>query len=296
MNVVWENYEYPERNIREWGSNALLEDTLVRSKWGESLIHRRRFAELPNDISGAVVICPNNNAGHIGRLYQDLQKLSWVMLLIVGDEDGIFPTPNVRALHSNMKVWYQYPRQGNDTADRYMICGYPPQAQKLLPGLLAKNLSRNHAWFFSGQSQNERRHQCITQLRTDSRGDLQVTKGFWQGFAHEEYYRRMVSAKIVPCPAGTSTPDTFRLAEALEAGCIPIADGRGPNSERHDYWRQVFGGDVPFPVADSWNNLPRQISDILVGWESKARDIGEWWKSYKRNLVNAFENDIEEIQ
>ena len=34
---------------------------------------------------------------------------------------------------------------------------------------------------------------------------------------------------FVPCPRGNSSPDTFRLYEALEAGSIPIV-------ERDEYW------------------------------------------------------------
>ena len=33
---------------------------------------------------------------------------------------------------------------------------------------------------------------------------------------------------MIPCPSGPATPDSFRLWEALEAGCVPIADGYAP--------------------------------------------------------------------
>jgi hypothetical protein len=65
-------------------------------------------------------------------------------------------------------------------------------------------------------------------------GTFIPTKGFTQGDPHDLYYRQMADAKVAPAPSGPETPDSFRLFEALESGCVPIADTRVPKNNFSD--------------------------------------------------------------
>ena len=40
----------------------------------------------------------------------------------------------------------------------------------------------------------------------------------------------MTAARSPQCPSGYATPDSFRLYEALEAGCVPLADMTAPGT------------------------------------------------------------------
>jgi hypothetical protein len=67
-------------------------------------------------------------------------------------------------------------------------------------------------------------------------------------------------AAVAFAPSSPETPDAFRLSEALEAGCIPIADCRVLASKDNtdfgdDYWTWFFGEEPPFPVLSDYKQL-----------------------------------------
>lgn len=293
--VVWEDYSSPRSNKRERADTTIVEDTFLRTRI--NFLHYDRFESLSKDHDGAVVVLnAASNAGYVARLQEDLIKLRWVVLMLVGDEDSLFPSSQIYGKHSNMRVWLQMPRPyANDSADRYLICGYPPQA-KILQSLLQENKSRIINWFFSGQVQNIRRSDCVHKLRSIgclTPGVLNTTTGFWKGMPHDDYYRTMAQSKIIPCPAGTCTPDTLRMGEALEAGCLPLVDGRGPKGEFSRYWSLVFREQPPFPIVDSWYDIC--VAAQLRDWESSAKKVAIWWENYKNKLSDNLIDDIKTL-
>jgi hypothetical protein len=282
--VVWEDFASSHANFRDCADTALVEHILNGKQ-----PHYSGFSNLPSGSDGAVVIFRSmQNAGYIGRLQEELAKLKWAVLVLVGDELGKFPTAEAYGIHPNMRVWLQYPHPGNDTADRYIPCGYPPQAARIIPGYLLKAWPRQQNWFFSGQTQNQNRMDCAKAFRLRNDGLWHGTRGFWQGMKREEYYRQMVTSKFIPCPHGTGTPDTFRFSEALEARCVPISCAR-------DYLSRVFG-EHPIPVVDSWFDAPALMETILPNWKAKSLEIAEWWSDYKQGLVLKMKNDIHELK
>jgi hypothetical protein len=76
------------------------------------------------------------------------------------------------------------------------------------------------------------------------------TPAFAQGLSAVHYAAEMETSVFAPCPAGNS-PETFRLYDALELGCIPI-------TLKHQFLsaKQAMGG-VPFPTLESWEELPQ---------------------------------------
>lgn len=281
--VVWEDYASSHSNFRDCAVTAIVEDLFDPKQ-----PHYIRLNSLPVETEGAIVVFMSpGNVGFIDKLKEDLAKLKWVILMLVGDECGVFPTADIHKMHLNMRVWLQYPHPGNDTADHYIPCGYPPQASKIIPGYLEKAWYRQQDWFFSGQIQNQNRRDCQKAFSLMPNGSWQGTRGFWQGLEHREYYRQMVTSKFVLCPHGVN-PDTFRMAEALEARCIPITTAR-------EYYSKVFG-EHPIPVVDSWFDAPALMQSILPRWEEKSMEIAEWWSDYKKNLVTKMRNDIHELR
>ena len=103
-----------------------------------------------------------------------------------------------------------------------------------------------------------RREECVSQLRHLQNGRLLETQQFYSGMEHKEYFVTLGQAKVIPCPSGPVCSDTFRLAEALEAGCIPIIDERPGWKDNHPrgFWNMVFPQGFPFPLLQNWNELP----------------------------------------
>jgi hypothetical protein len=113
---------------------------------------------------------------------------------------------------------------------------------------------------------------------------LQSTAGFTQGWSVSLYSIAMESCVFAPCPAGNA-PETIRLYDALEVGCIPI-------SLHHEFLisAKALGliGSVPFPILNSWDELPAFLKTMKNKMLTSPSEINEmqarciaWWTDYK---------------
>jgi hypothetical protein len=122
---------------------------------------------------------------------------------------------------------------------------------------------------------------------------LYSTPSFASGMSASLYGSIMESSIFAPCPAGNS-PETIRLYDALESGCIPI-------SLKYDFLddeRALL--NPPFPVLDSWDELPSALENYAMLRTNQPEIVEElqkrcinWWsqikveKSYKvREALN----------
>ena len=104
--------------------------------------------------------------------------------------------------------------------------------------------------------------------------------------------RKVYSDSIfAPCPFGFGNPDTFRIMEVLESGCIPIVK----KFTFIDYFKFVFGNH-PFLVVKNWSEAPELI-DLYMNNEDmlqeKGKEIEIWYKNFKSNLSNDVYNVIQ---
>lgn len=242
---------------------------------------------------GAVVIIPARYAvDKVKQINEDISRLSWCLLILAGDEEGLFPVEEIK--HPNIKIWLMTPHieKNISNVDRFIGEGWPPLAPKALKQYEFEQTWRKNNWFFAGQVTHKRRLECIKQLRNLENGQLIETKGFTQGVPQQLYYEYMANAKVIPCPSGPETPDTFRVYEALEAGCVPIVDAISAKSDALGYWQLLFGEDIPFPVIENWEDLPGHIqyhSDVYPRTNNK---VFAWWQKQKRQFVYDLEDDI----
>jgi len=296
--VIWSN-----RHPRGCWDDTIFQGIFARGNF----THITEFANLRDD--GAVVMFPAaHHQSDLAWINREINRLKWCVMVVYGDEENLFPAHLIR--HPNMKLWYQCPIPGvHDFADRKIIFGYTPDTVPMIEK--NRGTSRDLDWSFAGQVQtwNTRRIECVEQLQkfkdADGNGLFFTTPGFNQGLTHEEYYELMCSAKVIPCPSGNGTPDSFRLAEALEAGCVPIADGR--NWRPHypsGYWQNAFmvkdlceqGYWLPFPIIDDWADLPNIMKDTLANWDALSRQCRGFWGAYKRELCWDMDADIAKVK
>ena len=110
----------------------------------------------------------------------------------------------------------------------------------------------------------------------------------------DEYYQVMTRSKVVLCPSGPVTVDTFRVCEALEAGCIPVVDDRTPNpSWPSGYWNYVFGSEkLPFPVVQEWKG----VTEIIEHWAGNFDELGPickaWWEAQELIYIADMAEDL----
>ena len=292
--VIWHEGSLDGDKRSHYGNTGLLNEMFDATAPYE-FIHGSTFRELPTDSTGAIVVVHGGHeAGRESEILGDVNTLSWSVIIIFGDEEGTFNTRLLQA--PNRKLWQQTPIPGkHDFCDRFLICGYPCDTQRELRKL--EGTLKDTDWFFSGQISHSRRHLCAHFMQNVPNGDFNRTVGFNQGFDRAEYFQRMARAKIIPCPAGPATPDTIRLAEALESGCIPIADDvPGTRNFPLGYWRYVLKQEPPFPVLTDWAQAPSIVAAEVATFPEKIIRLHVWWTEYKRSMRDWLQSDIEELK
>jgi len=153
---------------------------------------------------------------------------------------------------------------------------------------------RDQEWCFLGQVTHDRRQQCAEAAKKLPRGYFYATEGFTKGLTRDMYYRALCRSKIALCPSGPKTPDSFRLAEALEAGCVPIADECTPDVfYPSGYWQYAFGTkQLPFPIIRAWDTLPEVTEDILNHYARYFYSCQQFWQNYKIRLAGEMLEDL----
>lgn len=247
--------------------------------------------EIPGD--GCVLVVP-------ARYYDPatvndlIAPLRWVLVILTSDEESTF---DHRAItHPNMRLWVMTPRPGIHEAGeaRYLGEGTPDGTADILAACADVALDRPVDVFFAGQATHQRRVDCLMAMADLDRLQVgaQPTEGFMQGMPRDEYLQLMAATKVAPCPSGPATPDSFRLFEALEAGCVPIADQLTPDPDYPDgYWNLVYG-PVPFPVIEDWAELAKEVDAALEDWPRKSAECSAWWQGRKRADRLALRADI----
>jgi hypothetical protein len=241
---------------------------------------------------GIIVLAARHHAteDYAEMLNHDMARMPWIILFLLGDEESVFPAHLLH--HDRMKIYKMMSRPDDRYVDRRLPNFYAPHVH-LLDDMPCPRKSFD--WVFAGQVTHDRRRQCVAALRDMSGGMLVESQGFTQGVSPDEYVTAMASAKVAPCPSGPQAPDSFRLAEAMELGCVPIVDATAPIPYPDDYWAKTLGEDFPFHDIHDWRILPRLIDDVLADWPRNANRIGAWWMQYKRRLTYTLLRDIEEL-
>jgi hypothetical protein len=292
VDVYWLTYH---DNIlgRGYWDQGLLEDIFKAGNYK----HHRGIDE-PSS-GGIVIINGRTHINDTDKINADIAKLKWVVFIITGDEEALFPWRSIK--HPLMRVWVMLPRMNmHDDVSFHLPQGYRPETVKTLKDIGYQEKTQD--WFFAGQVTHERRFQCrdeIVFLQDSGKypnGTIIQTCGFGQEkMPYKEYLENMARSKIVLCPSGPETPDSFRLYEALEAGCIPVVDQFSTNNKTAGFWKYLFGADIPFPILDYWDALPKIMPYLLRDYKELSNKCFAWWQSYKLNIKNKLEQDIREL-
>lgn len=294
VNVYWLTY-HDNILARHYWDQGLLEDTFKRGKFEHHI-------GIDGPSSGGIVVI--NGRTHISdedikKINADIAKLGWVLFIDTGDEEALFPWRQVK--HPRMKVWVMLPRmnQHDDTSFK-LPQGYRPETHQLLKEIGYQ--AKTQDWFFAGQVNHERRIQCKQELRylIDSgqcpNGTMVQSNGFGdEKMIYKDYLTMMGKTKIVLCPSGIESPDNFRVYEALEAGCVPIVDQFSTNFKTPGFWKYILGDDIPFPIVDYWDALPKLMPELLRNYPELSVKCFAWWQIKKQQIFDKLIEDIKEL-
>ena len=169
-----------------------------------------------------------------------------------------------------------------------MVTGFRANAAKTAT-------ERTYLWCFIGNPGKRSRLEMLQALSSLERGFLYGTNavnpitptedertGPHPPMPIADYARALSDAIFALCPAGWENLDSYRVCEALEAGCIPIVERR----PSFDYFRHLFDAH-PMLVVDHWSDAPALIKSVAadpVALEVRRIACFDWWRNYKAGL------------
>lgn len=273
--------ETPNNDYWDYG---LINELFNNQLWQTETYQTHEVSSLPKKQKAVVVLPARHHAGLELELNKQLNKIKNVVLFLMGDEEADFAVEKIA--HPSINIWVQNPHPGKH--DNYNKLGttYPPQSQKILPKL---PFNKTIPLFFSGQLTHRRRLEVIDGINEwiaqGNKAEFHTSKGFTQGLSHEEYYSKMASSQISPCPAGAIIPDSFRLFEALESMSFVLADNRNTQGTIKNYWEWLFNEQPPFKMVNDWDILVGWSYEVLEDWDNLIQQQTAWWIRWKRDFA-----------
>lgn len=231
------------------------------------------------------------------------ERRAWSLACVTSDEESELDPHRIKVPTS--LVTLQTPpasASASGIVRRFHVLGIRPDTRASASGIVRPPAVRDLMWSFSGQVRdNVARQDCVRVLQAMHGADtaLTVTGGFGQGHPHRAYLEQLARTEIAPSPSGPQTPDCFRTWEALEMGCLPVAQAHSPRQRyAPDYYAHALclpPDDVPFPRVREWSEfraiVERYRGDRLALTRAQNRAFS-WWQRFKRQFVLDLETDI----
>lgn len=146
----------------------------------------------------------------------------------------------------------------------------PKELFELLPAASRKYIAGFLGWIDNPNSYNQERL-AFSKIVNGCAPDFfyQPTEGFGRGFGYGLYNSMTTNFAFSPAPAGNS-PETLRLYDSLELGCIPIILSHGFTSDHRGL------ANPPFAFLNSWDELPSFLDVQRRRLENDPHSINEW--------------------
>ena len=206
---------------------------------------------------------------------------SKIFLFHLGDEFGFH---NLSPVYNNCNfIWRPF------CSNRY----FKNEKVKCIPigyksGVLDKNkTNREFKWSFAGTPHKSSRHDLLFQLSDIKPFFCHKTEKFDKKIIFvDEMNDVLSSTEFIPCPYGFFHPETYRVYEALECGCIPIVE------EAYQYYDRLFPNN-PFIKINKW----KDAKSLLQEWDSdrvkkKSEACILWWKNMKKEIQDSIKNKV----
>ena len=217
------------------------------------------------------------------RIYSKLKLIcSKVFLIHLGDETGLY---DLSKIYKNFNyVWRAFCSNryfGNESISCVPI-GY-----KSGTAYKKEVVDRKYNWAFVGTPHKSSRHDLLFQLSNIKPSFHYKTKKFNEKILEVGEMSEILSSTIfIPCPNGFVHPETYRLYEALECGCIPIVENA------YKYYDRLFPNN-PFFKVNQWSEAKNIINNMSKEEiKQKQEECNKWWKLYKKQLQQFIKNKI----
>ena len=206
---------------------------------------------------------------------------SKVFLFHLGDESGFYDLSNIyKNCNYVFRTFCSNKYFSNDKVKCIPI-GYKSGVLNI------QKSSRKYKWAFVGTPHKSSRHDLLFQLSSITPSFCHKTEKFDKNIISVDKMNEVLSlTEFLPCPNGFMHPETYRVYEALEYGCIPIVE------DSYKYYDRLFPNN-PFLKINKWADA----KPIISGWGNdeiikKREECKIWWKNYKNNLSKDINNII----
>ena len=255
-------------------------------KWIYEILNKIEFEVIQSerDLKNEdILIIVDSSIEEKEELYTKLELICSRMFLIhLGDESGAYDSSLI--YNKFNYVWRAFcsNRYFNNKKVSCLPIGYKS-------GTLFKKeiVERKYKWAFLGTPHKSSRHDLLFQFSDIEPSFFHKTKKFNEKIIDvSEMSEILTSTEFIPCPNGFVHPETYRLYEALECGCIPIVENA------YKYYDRLFPNN-PFIKVDRWI----EAKPVIRGWgddqiKQKLEECRTWWSQYKNQLQEFIINKI----
>ena len=254
-------------------------------KWIYEILKKIKYTKIDKETDlekDDILIIIDSSVEEKNQLYTKLNLIcSKIFLFHLGDEFGFH---DLSLVYNNCDyIWRPFcsNRYFNNKKVKCIPIGYKS-------GVLHKEKNnREFKWAFVGTPHKSSRHDMIFQFSDIRPFFCHKTEKFDRKIISVEKMNDMLSStEFIPCPNGFFHPETYRVYEALECGCIPIVENA------YKYYDRLFLNN-PFIKVDKW----KDSKAILQGWGSdqikkKRAEIIFWWKEEKNKIQDFIKDKI----
>ena len=215
--------------------------------------------------------------------YFDLSnKVKKIFLIHLGDEGGAEKKDLVYSLCEHIWRTFSLPMFKNFKNVTSIPIGYKFDPIKDNINIL----KRNYKWSFLGTTHGSSRYDLLNKHKNITPNFINLSENFSgkKSMDTNDYYKILNNSIFAPIPHGYFHPETYRLYEALEAGCIPII-------ENPFQFFDNFLPNNPLLSVNSWEDSSTIIKKYLENKkdiEILRNKINDWWTQHKENLKETF--------
>ena len=288
IKLFWNTHNQPKLSENNKDSTNYIWGTYHKKnsdKWIYEILKKVKYSIIDDEKdleSDDILIIVDSSIENKIKKYNELKLIcSKIFLFHLGDETGILDFSRV---YKNCNyVWRTF------CSNKYFSNGQV----KCIPigyksGISIKSSqNRKYKWVFIGTPHKSSRHDLLYQFSHIKEFYSYKTEKFnLKPISVEDMSKILSFTEFLPCPNGFVHPETYRLYEALECGCIPIVENA------YKYYERLFPGN-PFVKVDKWI----EAVPIMKGWNneqisSKQNECINWWNKYKIEMQEFIKNKI----
>ena len=216
------------------------------------------------------------------ELYTKLKLIcSKIFLLHLGDESGEYDLSTVYENCNHIWRTFCSNKYFENNKVKCIPIGYKSGVSNK-----QKN-NRKYKWAFTGTPHKSSRHDLLFQFSGIEPFFCHKTQKFDQKtISADDMSEVLSSTEFIPCPNGFFHPETYRVYEALECGCIPIVE------KAYKYYDRLLPNN-PFLKVDMW----AEAKPIIKSWgngqiKQKREECKIWWNNLKNELQESIKNKI----